>query len=174
MLEVVVNKKNYLIARGREKMLTKTETEFVAWLDVVLVKVAVVDEEVPGCVVAGCDCRAVVGRLLGDRVGKFTAGGGGAVKDIYETVAGLLALSVCVSISIHLVLWQYVNLPGRPAQTTATTFGFSMYGSKMSGPTLWMTTIVFLFTAATALTRSLPLCQGSRFFRSPALPSTVM
>ena len=71
-------------------MLTKTEAKFVARLDVVLVEVAVVDEQIPGCVVAGSDCRAVVGRLLGDRVGKFAARGCGAVKDVYETVAGLL------------------------------------------------------------------------------------
>ena len=34
--------------------------------------------------------------------------------------------------------------------------------------------MVFLLTAATAETKALPLCQGSRLRRSPAAPSTVI
>lgn len=64
--------------------------------------------------------------------------------------------------------------PGMPAQTTAATFGRARMVSKITGPTLWTTTMVFLFTAATAWTRAFPLCHGSRLFRSPAFPSTVM
>jgi hypothetical protein len=56
----------------------------------------------------------------------------------------------------------------------ALTLGWARMVSRMMGPTLWTTTMTFLLAAATALTSSLPLCQGSRLLRSPWLPSTVM
>lgn len=104
--QLVTKQQNNLTTGRKNKSLTKTETKFVARFDVVLVEVAVVDEEVPGCVVPGCYCRAVVGRLLGDRVGKFTARGGGAVEDVYETVAGLLAWGVCQYCASSDTVWN--------------------------------------------------------------------
>lgn len=44
--------------------------------------------------------------------------------------------------------------------------------SRTRGPTLWIITIVFWLTAATAATNWLPLCHGSRLILSPTAPST--
>ena len=50
---------------------------------------------------------------------------------------------------------------------TAVTFGWSIQGSTLSGPTELTTTMVFLWTLATALTKLSPLAQAVKFLRSP-------
>ncbi|SRR6266702_801969 len=88
-----------------------------------------------------------------------------------------------------------VSVPPSPAQMTAVTFGWSIQGSRMIGPTEFTTTIVLLFCAATARTSASPLRHAVKFFLwggrwhvefltwnegravtclSPSLPSTVM
>ena len=66
-----------------DTLLTKTEAKLEARRNVILVEVTVVDKEIPVCVVAGSYCSAVIGSLLGDRVGKFAARGCGAVENVY-------------------------------------------------------------------------------------------
>src|SRR6266702_4717244 len=57
-----------------------------------------------------------------------------------------------------------VSVPPNPAQMTAVTFGLSIQGSMMRGPTECTTTIVLSFCAATAWTSLSPLCHAVKFF----------
>lgn len=54
-----------------------------------------------------------------------------------------------------------------------TTFFSARIFSIIIGPTEWITTIVGVPVPATAATRALPSCQGSRFMRSAGWFSTV-
>jgi hypothetical protein len=70
---------------------TKSKAELEARFNVVLVKPAVVDEEVPGVVVSANDACAVIAGLFGDGVRELPAGRGNAVENISEAVSGFLA-----------------------------------------------------------------------------------
>lgn len=77
-----------------KKDLTETEAELEARRDVVLVESAVVDEKIPGVVVAVRYGGAIVGGLFGDCVGQFSARRFRAVENIDETVTRFLACRV--------------------------------------------------------------------------------
>ncbi|KAJ2976500.1 hypothetical protein NUW54_g11554 [Trametes sanguinea] len=66
------------------------------------------------------------------------------------------------------------SCPGKLAQITAVTFGFSIHGSMIAGPTECTTTTVFGFALATASMSGSALIQSVKFFLSPSFPSTVI
>lgn len=70
---------------------TEAETEFEARRDVVLVKMAVVDEEIKVVVVAVGHSGTVVASLLCNRVRQLAAGRCSTIEDVDEAVSRLLA-----------------------------------------------------------------------------------
>ena len=70
--------------------LTQSEPELEAWFNLLLVKSAVVDEEVPGIVVSAYDVCAVVTSFFGDCIWELSAGRSNTVEDIGKTVSRLL------------------------------------------------------------------------------------
>jgi hypothetical protein len=94
------------------------------------------------------------------------------VKHVFDTVSGLRSSQACPedlkSQTIPGQRDEFARQKNTIGPLTAVTFGLSIQGSTLSGPTELTTTIVFLLTLAIALTRLSPFAQAVKFLRSPS------
>ena len=73
------------------RALTQAEPKLEPWLDLLLVKSAIVDEQVPVGIIAGGDGRPIVARLLGNCVRQLSTGRCSPVDYVDQSISRLLA-----------------------------------------------------------------------------------
>jgi len=86
-----------------------------------------------------------------------------AIENVDDGVPCFLHRNSLFSLEFPYDCTKSLTCPLAPAQSTALTFGLSIQGSRIRGPTECTTTTVLGLTEATALTRASPPCQEVRF-----------
>ena len=79
-------------ARISKRGIAQPKTEFISRSNTILIETSIINEKALRiAIIAIYDCGPVIGRLFRDCVGQFAGGGGAAVEDVDEGVAGFLA-----------------------------------------------------------------------------------
>jgi hypothetical protein len=165
--------------RQVESGVRQPEAEFVLHWQIVVVEVAVVDQEaffeigLPGVGIGGveqragvCDvCERVVAFLFGDGVGEVAGGVDGAVEDVDDAVAYFLAAEVGCEDRCDVWVVGEAGFVGLVDGLTLVGSKVWTYGSTFNPP-LCVTTMVLAQLSATVLAKAVPFQSTSKLSRS--------